>query len=71
MIVTRKDARRIISEQFPGMKFRLSKCTTFIRPIGDPRPSLVVRVLHEQADYSALKIGQIMPDGSIDWNWSV
>ena len=72
MIVTQADARRIIKDAYPYMPFRLTKsCSIGVRPTHETAlgiPTLCWRKLLSGRD-SAVQIGIMLADASIDWDW--
>ena len=67
MIVTQRDARRILSAMFPETPVKLTtKCTVIVRPVFDPRPSVAISKIAPGKD-SAVRIGQLLSGGQIDW----
>ena len=72
MLVTQSDAKKIISAHYPEMSFKLSakSANIGVRPVYDARPILVWIKLDTGKD-SAVKIGQLLRDCTIDWSWSI
>ncbi len=71
MIVTQPDARRIIAAHYDDMPFKLTAKTQLgVRPVFDPRPTLAWCKLDTGRD-SAVRIGQLLQAGGIDWDWSI
>ena len=73
MIVSRADARRIIRAAYgPEFAFRIlaKSCTIGCRPVSDPNPTLCWYALDAGKD-SAVKLGVMRPDTSIDWDCSL
>ncbi|OGT90129.1 MAG: hypothetical protein A2286_00065 [Gammaproteobacteria bacterium RIFOXYA12_FULL_61_12] len=73
MLVTQKDARRLLAEQYPGMTaIRLTTTTQVaVRPCYETdlgMPSLAWRKVCPGKD-SAVRIGILLPNSTIDWDW--
>jgi hypothetical protein len=83
MIVTQSDARKIIAAAYgPDFKFRLTiACTVGVRPVWQTNLGIATLAWRKLAvdSYkgrkatapSAVKIGRMLPNGAIDWNYSV
>ncbi len=74
MILTPKNARALIAKHYPGMPFRITTgCTIGVRPVYETAaglPTLAWTRLNRGRD-SAVKVGAVLPGGSIDWNTEV
>jgi len=71
MIVSANDARELIRSAYgDDFKFKiLSKSVTLgVRPVYDPAPSLAWILVSPGTD-SAVKIGELLRGGQIDWSW--
>lgn len=83
MIVTQNDARKLIAAAYGSdFKFRLTiKTTVGVRPVWQTNigmPTLAWRKLavdsfkgRKATLPSAVKIGRMLPNGAIDWDYSV
>ena len=73
MMMTNLDARKYISKQYPGMKFRItSKVTIGVRPNYETElgfPTLCWTKLDRGND-SVVKIGRMRQNTTIDWDYA-
>ena len=74
MILTAAEARAFIAGKYGAeFKFRLTaRCTIGVRPCSDPRPCLAWRklVADRKGDIpSAVYIGRLLPNLTIDWEY--
>lgn len=73
MIVTQKDARRLITASYPGLLVRLTvRCSIAARPKFEMvlgLPTLAWCKL-QKGKSSAVRLGRVLAGGQIDWTWS-
>lgn len=70
MLVTQKDAKKILGSIYPEVQLRFTTgCTVIVPPIIDFRPKLAYRKLAPGPN-SAVRIGLFLHTGEIDWSWS-
>lgn len=72
MITTQQNARRILAGHYSWLRIRLTVRTQIgVRPVYETSlgiPSLAWRKLDAGKD-SSVRIGQLLPNGDIGWNW--
>lgn len=74
MIVTQNDARKIITKHYPGMPFKLTpKVTIGVRPVIETELGKLTLVWQKllPGKTSAVKIGVLQRNLTIDWNAEV
>ena len=74
MLVTVNDARKIIKKHYPNMQFKITKsCQIGVRPDYETIIGLPTLAWHklDRGKDSVVKIGVMLPNGSINWNASL